>query len=718
MLTELIIYIVSGFGLLFFFIITAHCIFNAFDYSSRIKYFFTGIYLGLCSLLFNYFYFSIDSLAIFDFKFMLLIMLAISFNNSVLLIFAPIYLAGVYYSGFSPLFAVCLILVAFIIGLLKIQKKFSSLLLFITIIPIAFSEIPALHYLSDYTSKLTLTIAVGASVFLLIIAGSFFLMLNKNFMNAVFIRAYIKAFLGRLNTIYTFKINRKKTKVIMSQKCAEDLEFNAVQMTYADFCQKLSESTDNKIVTINKKIEEALFVTVGTGRKRYIEYSCYPRFFFGYKGIIYDVTERIPKYELLSKASIKDYVTGLPAYPVLKESILQIARKSDEIILFASIEVTLDMTNNSIYDIEFEHLCYRFLASLLTEKFSYANFFSIKSGELFMAYRVENSKAALDTVSQLKKVFSCIYDVGQKSVLFNASIGAYYTESMRINSLLEVTEALKKIEFCKHMVSSQQHSNIYLFSQNQYDDYLGTRLRIKHLPQIIENGDAELVFQPIVNFKTGDIIFYEALLRVNNDYYNSTAKFIEDCINEGYDINLDKMVISKLYNLVKDGRIDFNFSFNILGNTPITNEIQEMYSILFSKGKTLYIEITEHMYHDIEILSLKAKQIKICGAKIIADDYGTGYTNNSILTAVDFDVVKLPRELVSQIGTKKSTEIMVKGIANFCNEFNILCVAEGIENKDNIQKLLDLSINYGQGYFLQKPITLDNQNISKAGEPG
>ncbi len=492
MLTEFVLFFVSGFGLLFFMILTATCIFNAFDYSSWKKAFCTGVFLGACSLLFNYHALSFDGTPIFNLKFMLIILLAIFFDNYVLMVFAPVYLAGVYLSGFSFLFALGLVLVAFVIGLMRLPQKYASLLLFLTIIPIAFSEIPACGYTGNYAAELALTGAVGASTFFLIIAGSFFLLLNRNFMGAVFIRAYAKASLGRLNNVYTFRISRKRTRVILSGKCAEDFEFGETNLPYAEFCRKLEDSTDHKITPVNRKIEEGLFVTVGTGRQRYIEYACYPRLFGGCIGIIYDITEQIPRYELLSKASIKDYVTGFPAYPALKEGILQIARKADGILLFSSIEVFLDASDRSIYDIDFENLCYRYLASLLKEQFPDAGFFALKSGELFMAMPAEHTRAALGAASKLQKVLSGIYDIGQKSIVFHSLIGAYYTESMRIGSLFEVNEALKKIEFCRYMVRSQQNGNLYLFSQNQYQDYLGTQLMSDEPPQA-EQDEKELV---------------------------------------------------------------------------------------------------------------------------------------------------------------------------------------------------------------------------------
>ena len=309
----------------------------------------------------------------------------------------------------------------------------------------------------------------------------------------------------------------------------------------------------------------------------------------------------------------------------------------------------------------------------------------------------------MNAINSLKRFFDNTYEIGEKSITFHAKIGAYYTESMRIKNLHEVNEVLKRVAFCKYQVSIQNNSNIYIYTKNAYEEYQQKQLRIKYLPHILEHGEANLVFQPIINLYTGETVLYEVLLRVSNDMYQSTADFIDDCVSEGYDVALDDMVLSKLIDLVNRG-LNTNLSVNLLGNTPITDRIKQLSAILLQNGKMLYLEITEHMINKIEATKFKAEQIKRCGAGIVADDYGIGYSNNSMVASIAFDIIKIPRELISGITTDTRLEYMVRSIAAYCKALGIICVAEGIETEEEFLKARELNVTCGQGYYLQRPM--------------
>ena len=325
LIKDLLIYLVSGMGLLTVIVTAANCIFNYYAYTKTAKYIWTGIFLGLCSLVFNVFYFSVNGTAVFDMKFMLIILLAICFNNKVLAAFIPLYLIGEFLETFpllmparfpmwSVAIAVVLVFVAYILGLLKIRREYIAALLFLAIVPIAFSEIHIFGYLSDYVSKMFLVVSIASVVFLLLFFIIFFAFLGRNFLGSVYLRTYIINVFSKLNYIYTFKINRARTQVSVTQRCMEEIEFPSKTMSYVEFEEIIDKCSNHSFAVVNHRVEKALFITPSTGREMYVEYCCHRRLFGGCKGFIYDVTDKTPRYEILSQTSVMDYVTGFPPY--------------------------------------------------------------------------------------------------------------------------------------------------------------------------------------------------------------------------------------------------------------------------------------------------------------------------------------------------------------------------------------------------------------------
>jgi EAL domain-containing protein (putative c-di-GMP-specific phosphodiesterase class I) len=256
-----------------------------------------------------------------------------------------------------------------------------------------------------------------------------------------------------------------------------------------------------------------------------------------------------------------------------------------------------------------------------------------------------------------------------------------------------------------------------LFVPSQYEQYNQRLLRLRYLPGIISRGDFSLVFQPILKIASKEILFLEALLRVHNEVYSNTGEFIGDCVVAGLDVELDRMIFKKIHALALNGEIPTDISVNILGNTPILDEMKALANVLARQGKQLYIELTEHIYNKPEEVMVKAEQLKSSGIKIIADDYGTGFSNNIMLAQVKFDGLKIPIELMSNILNDEKSFYMIKSIRDYCENLNILCVAEGIETEEQVQSLYQIGISLGQGYHLAMPQSLDTLNVQRqAGE--
>lgn len=86
---------------------------------------------------------------------------------------------------------------------------------------------------------------------------------------------------------------------------------------------------------------------------------------------------------------------------------------------------------------------------------------------------------------------------------------------------------------------------------------------------------------------------------------------------------------------------------------------------------------------------------------------GTEYANLSLLTAVDFDVLKLDKTMVDDVADNPKTRRIVKTIAQLCREMGIKLIAEGIEKEEQLTALKGCGVELVQGYLFSRPIPIE-----------
>lgn len=102
--------------------------------------------------------------------------------------------------------------------------------------------------------------------------------------------------------------------------------------------------------------------------------------------------------------------------------------------------------------------------------------------------------------------------------------------------------------------------------------------------------------------------------------------------------------------------------------------------------------------------------------RISLDDFGTKYTNLSMLTVADFDVLKLDRSLIQELVASPQNQIIVASIISMCRQLGVSVIAEGVETEAQRDMLRQLQCGLGQGYLFGKPMpvgdfrTLFNKN--------
>ncbi len=194
------------------------------------------------------------------------------------------------------------------------------------------------------------------------------------------------------------------------------------------------------------------------------------------------------------------------------------------------------------------------------------------------------------------------------------------------------------------------------------------------------------------------------------------GKFIPVFEKNNFIIKLDEYVFEKvckdikvLKNKIKNMPI---ISVNISKETLTENNFLEKYLRILSKYKInaseIELEITEGIAinNELDIKEILTK-IKNKGFKISIDDFGTGYSSLNMLQIMPIDIIKIDKSFIDKIDKFNNNENLIEVIMMIAKKMNLKTVAEGVEDKEQVDYLKKVKCDLIQGYYYSKPIKLE-----------
>ena len=250
-----------------------------------------------------------------------------------------------------------------------------------------------------------------------------------------------------------------------------------------------------------------------------------------------------------------------------------------------------------------------------------------------------------------------------------------------------------------------------------YDDELQKkRVRNQKLEADFEgalkNGEFKVWFQPKVDVYTEKIIAAEALVRWLDKDGNmiSPGEFIPLFEKDGLIHRLDEYVFKKVCDFqsqrLNSGKKVVPVSVNLSRNSvyhigTIDNYVEMVVESGISKD-LVPIEITESATDVGQRIMNLADKLKDAGFSLHMDDFGSGYSSLSSLGTIAFDVLKLDKSLVDQIGSDRGNTVL-KHTIMIAQELGMKVVAEGVEDKEQVSFLRLAGCNMVQGYYYSAP---------------
>jgi EAL domain-containing protein (putative c-di-GMP-specific phosphodiesterase class I) len=230
------------------------------------------------------------------------------------------------------------------------------------------------------------------------------------------------------------------------------------------------------------------------------------------------------------------------------------------------------------------------------------------------------------------------------------------------------------------------------------------------LQKIIIKQTIHTVFQPVVDLQSLEVIGYEALSRGprNTEFANPLRLFIiaAEC---GLSFELDRLCRRKAFECVRHMKTDKKIFVNTLTMTIHDPEfrgeyLKELLEDLKIKPENVVFEISEKLAIDnYELFRIAMKDYSDIGIVHADDDSGRGYSDLERLMELKPGYLKIDMSFVRDIDKSYIKQEIIKAMVNLTNSLGSVLIAEGIETKEEYEKLKDMNVKFGQGFLFAKP---------------
>jgi len=267
-------------------------------------------------------------------------------------------------------------------------------------------------------------------------------------------------------------------------------------------------------------------------------------------------------------------------------------------------------------------------------------------------------------------------------------------------------------ELALRQVRGESASGFRYFSPRLNRVARGKYMLEAELREAVNNREFRAVFQPKVDFATGQIVGAEALARWQraNGKVISPAAFIPLAEETGLVNQIGEQILESACKSaviwMREG-FDVSVAVNVSPRQFVSVDVTELVlDVLKRTGlppDRLELEITESMaVSDPSKVARVMRPLRALGTKLAIDDFGTGHSNLSMLTQLPFDVFKIDRQFVMALESDRQAPAIVEMILAMAETLGLKTVAEGVETERQAEFLSRRGCTMAQG-FLYSP---------------
>jgi len=326
--------------------------------------------------------------------------------------------------------------------------------------------------------------------------------------------------------------------------------------------------------------------------------------------------------------------------------------------------------------------------------------------------RTRGPGEAQKVANRILKSLSEPFVISMQELYVSASIGI----AMHPEDGETAGELLKNADIAMYHAKKLGRNNFQYYSR-KLNEESAEKLKIEgKLRHALENDALELHYQPQINLTTGQISGVEALLRWEDPELGKVGPdvFIPIAEEYGLIVQISEWVINEACRQAQQWITAFNLPITMSINISAVHfNNQSLEAMIAGALRTtglnpryLELELTEtSILQDLNQATDTLDAFKSMGLGLALDDFGTGYSSLSYLMKLPFDRLKIDQSFIRNLKTETKGTAIVSAIINMSHSLSMSVIAEGVEQKEHMQILLQMQCDHIQGFYISRPLT-------------
>lgn len=426
-------------------------------------------------------------------------------------------------------------------------------------------------------------------------------------------------------------------------------------------------------------------------------------------GVFTDVTQEVFERKRIEHDRDYDVLTNLYNRRAFWYNVNIIGENPKAMKVSAALMIDLDNLKfvNDTYGHDYGDLYIRTTGSVLGQSANERCIASRISGDEFVLFfhgfdsKQEIYELCNSLQNTMRETMITVPDGTLIQLRASAGLAWYPDDSKNLEQLVHYAD------FAMYMVKRDRKGELSEFNLEIYNQNAYLLHCMEELNTLIEQEMIDYQFQPIIDVHTGEIFAYEALMRPRSENIKSPLELIALAKSQFKLASLERLTFFRATESFAEQPVAYGTAklfVNSLANQIMTDdeisEFQERFKPFLSR---IVVEVTESEQNHEDYTGRKLQICKEWGAEIAVDDYGTGYNGEVSILSLSPKYVKIDISLVRDIDTNLDKQQIVSNLVLYAHDRGIKLIAEGIESRSELEKLISMGVDLAQGYYLARP---------------
>lgn len=313
---------------------------------------------------------------------------------------------------------------------------------------------------------------------------------------------------------------------------------------------------------------------------------------------------------------------------------------------------------------------------------------------------------------ELTSLSTIKYDANGKTIMIYLHCGIYLIEDRK----MDINSMCNRATIAEKFIDNEHIRPYAIFESHMSESYIDRSALYNALPDALANEEFQPYYQPIFDAQTGEVVSAEALVRWFHPQWGfmNPGLFVPALEEGGYISSVDLMIASHVQHFLEKREkehkpivpISINLSRMDFYDTEMMDALQSKLSLTSLEKGFHRFEVTESSYMAITEADVsRLNSLRALGAKILIDDFGSGYSSFGTIADYDFDIIKLDMAFVQKIGQNSKIESIIHSLIDMAHHMDAKVIAEGAETKAQVEFLRRHNCDYIQGYYFSKPLS-------------